>query len=411
MSAPTSLQAVINGLPGVLTISWTAGSGNVSYTFVITQTIQGVSSTLASDGTSFTSASYSNIVTGATYTFTVSGWSGAGGTGIQYPAVAPFPIVSYYNPFGGPQGVQGYQGIQGIQGGTGPTGMQGVQGIQGPAFGATGPTGPTYIGGSLLTEPITGSIVIGPTAGFGVLGGPVTDINFSGNINNTVNTSRNSIGGVMLGPNGTISNVIGATGSIGGVKFLGGAAMDFGNVISGTINSVTIDKFNNGSFGFSSIGAGRISATGGFTGPFSNTINGVSLNSADTSTINLVTFGPTGAISTPSTINAVGGTVGAVFMTGGYVTAIDYTATSDARTKTDVSTISNALNIVKALRGVYFTRKGETDRSVGVIAQEVEGVLPEVVHTGGDGMKSVSYGNVVGLLIEAVKELAEKMER
>jgi hypothetical protein len=390
MSAPTSLQAVINGLPGVLTISWTAGSGNVSYTFVITQTIQGVSSTFASDGTTELSVSYNNIVTGATYTFTVSGWSGADGTGTQYPAVAPFPIVSYYNPFGGPQGVQGYQGIQGIQGGTGPTGMQGVQGIQGPAFGATGPTGPTYIGGTLLTGDIIGNnINIGRTAGFGIVGGPVSDINFSGNIKNTVITSTNVIGGVTLGP---------------------GATMDVGNVISGTINGVTITSA--GCTGFGSIGAtGRISAGGGFTGPFSNTINGVSLNSAGTSTINLVTIGPTGAISTPSTINALGGTVGAVFMTGGYVTALDYTATSDARTKTDVSTISNALNIVKALRGVYFTRKGETDRSVGVIAQEVEEILPEVVHTGDDGIKSVSYGNVVGLLIEAVKELAEKMER
>jgi hypothetical protein len=75
-----------------------------------------------------------------------------------------------------------------------------------------------------------------------------------------------------------------------------------------------------------------------------------------------------------------------------------------------IVTITNALDKVKALRGVYFTRNGETDRSVGVIAQEVEEVLPEVVHTGSDDMKSVSYGNMVGLLIEAVKELAEKMK-
>ena len=108
-----------------------------------------------------------------------------------------------------------------------------------------------------------------------------------------------------------------------------------------------------------------------------------------------------------STVNRIGGvTLGA----NGYASAVDFTATSDARTKNDIVTITNALDKVKALRGVYFTRNGETDRSVGVIAQEVEAVLPEVVHTGADEMKSVSYGNMVGLLIEAVKELAEKMK-
>jgi hypothetical protein len=104
---------------------------------------------------------------------------------------------------------------------------------------------------------------------------------------------------------------------------------------------------------------------------------------------------------TTSTCNAI--------YTTGTVSASDFTATSDRRLKSDISTISNALETVKGLRGVYFTRLGETKRSVGVIAQEVEEVLPEVVH--GDEMKSVSYGNIVGLLIEAVKELSEKMER
>ena len=47
---------------------------------------------------------------------------------------------------------------------------------------------------------------------------------------------------------------------------------------------------------------------------------------------------------------------------------------------------------------------------VGVIAQEVEEVLPDVVHEGEDGMKAVAYGNIVGVLIEAIKELKERVE-
>jgi len=101
----------------------------------------------------------------------------------------------------------------------------------------------------------------------------------------------------------------------------------------------------------------------------------------------------------------------ATLTVGTSVTSGDFIATSDRRLKSDISTISNALGIIKNMRGVYFTRLGQSKRSVGVIAQEVEEVLPEVVHTGDDEMKSVSYGNIVGLLIEAVKELTEKMEK
>ena len=58
--------------------------------------------------------------------------------------------------------------------------------------------------------------------------------------------------------------------------------------------------------------------------------------------------------------------------------------------------------------GVYFERKNEIGaRRIGLIAQEVEEVLPEVVYTDSDGMKSVSYGSIIGLLIEAIKEQQE----
>ena len=118
----------------------------------------------------------------------------------------------------------------------------------------------------------------------------------------------------------------------------------------------------------------------------------------------------TGTNSNTLTVGAGNGTGNAIYTTG-TILASDVTASSDRRMKSDIATISNALEIVKNMRGVYFTRLGQSSRSVGVIAQEVEEVLPEVVHTGSDDMKSVSYGNIVGLLIEAVKELAEKMEK
>jgi ATP-dependent protease HslVU (ClpYQ) peptidase subunit len=97
-------------------------------------------------------------------------------------------------------------------------------------------------------------------------------------------------------------------------------------------------------------------------------------------------------------------------ISGGSARAVSFITTSDRRVKNNIQSISNALDIVKGLRGVYYTRIGNTQRDVGVIAQEVEEVLPEVVHTSGDDLKSVSYGNMVSVLVEAVKTLSERLE-
>jgi hypothetical protein len=91
----------------------------------------------------------------------------------------------------------------------------------------------------------------------------------------------------------------------------------------------------------------------------------------------------------------------------GVVTAPNFVSSSDARLKSDVGTIVDALALVSALRGVRFTMDGS--RQIGVIAQEVETVLPEVVRVGEAGQLSVAYGNITGLLIEAVKELAARV--
>jgi hypothetical protein len=85
----------------------------------------------------------------------------------------------------------------------------------------------------------------------------------------------------------------------------------------------------------------------------------------------------------------------------------DVTAFSDERLKSDIDTIDNALDKVMNMRGVTFDRDGR--RGTGVIAQEMQKVMPEVVHDEGEYM-SVAYGNLVGVLIEAVKELKAEIE-
>jgi hypothetical protein len=91
----------------------------------------------------------------------------------------------------------------------------------------------------------------------------------------------------------------------------------------------------------------------------------------------------------------------------GEVTAVDFNSTSDFNLKTNIQTVDNALEIVDNLRGVSFEWKENGKKSYGVIAQELEKVLPELVK-GGDP-KTVSYSGIIGVLIEAVKELSEEV--
>ena len=98
----------------------------------------------------------------------------------------------------------------------------------------------------------------------------------------------------------------------------------------------------------------------------------------------------------------------------------DFTATgnvgaySDMALKEDIYEIENALDKVKKLRGVHFTKKADKSKEIGVVANEVEKVVPELVDEVEDEklgtIKTMKYANTVGLLIEAVKDLSKQVE-
>lgn len=90
---------------------------------------------------------------------------------------------------------------------------------------------------------------------------------------------------------------------------------------------------------------------------------------------------------------------------GDVVAAGNVTAYSDLRLKDDVELIKGAVTKCMALRGVTFTMKGNSERSTGLIAQEVRKVLPEAVTETEDGVLTLAYGNMAGLFVEAIKEL------
>ena len=76
--------------------------------------------------------------------------------------------------------------------------------------------------------------------------------------------------------------------------------------------------------------------------------------------------------------------------------------------KYNIKNVNGALNKLEMLNGVEFTWKNTNLESIGVIAQDVEDVFPELVSTT-DGKKTVNYNGLIGVLIEAVKTLNEKI--
>jgi len=95
--------------------------------------------------------------------------------------------------------------------------------------------------------------------------------------------------------------------------------------------------------------------------------------------------------------------------TGNMTIAGTLTQNSDASLKTNIQTIPNALEKTLQLRGVEYDRIGTNKHEIGLIAQEVEQVLPELVSET-NGIKSVAYSNVVSILVESIKELKQEID-
>ena len=92
----------------------------------------------------------------------------------------------------------------------------------------------------------------------------------------------------------------------------------------------------------------------------------------------------------------------------GKMYAQSYTSTSDANLKENIAEIPNAVEKVEAIRGVTFDWKDGSGSTAGIIAQEVEAVMPMLIENG--EFKRVEYNGLVGLLIEAVKELSAEVK-
>ena len=250
--------------------------------------------------------------------------------------------------------------------------------------------------------------------GLSTLGGYV-------DINNSVDVgvNLNVVGLTTLGGYVDINNSVDISGNlnisgiatIASVSIVGAALSSL--VVTGisTLGVTSISQLNVSgisTLGIVQISSGIITATSGIityfgdgsnlTGLAGNPTLQTVLNTGNTSTIGM-------SISGVTTLTTLTGTH---INISGICTAQDFDALSDINYKTNILTIENALDKVNELRGVSFDWKKSGSPSYGVIAQELEDVLPELVH--GEEPKTVNYNGIIGVLIEAVKELKKEVE-
>jgi hypothetical protein len=226
----------------------------------------------------------------------------------------------------------------------------------------------------------TGSVSVGngtlTVQGTGALGGSGTfSANQSGNVTVSISHDDTSSQGSVNNSGATVIQDVTLDG-YGHVTALGSHTLTLANLgYTGATNANYITNNNQ-----LTNGAGYTTNVGDITNVSAGT--------------NLTGGGSSGSV----TLNV---TASPTFTT---VTATTFNTTSDRNTKTDITPISDAVSKVQQLGGYSFTFKDSGEKSSGVIAQEVQAVLPELVQEGGEGHLTVQYGNMVGLLIEAIKE-------
>ena len=253
------------------------------------------------------------------------------------------------------------------------------------------------------------------TAGVARYNGSHFEVNFGG-VDGTVGLASNTTGPVMA--------IDGTANQITATRNEGRVILGFPNDI--TINgTLTANNFSGDGSSLSDVISGVGLQTGGninqnligvgltildFVGPVVGVVTGTRGTITIESGADINTIGSANQVLFKNNNNDAVTSPNLTFNGTNLVCAGTVTANSDERLKENVETIPDALDKVKQLRGVEFDHKNTGDHCLGVIAQEVEKIVPDVVYEDALGVKSVAYMNMVALLIEAVKDQQKQID-
>jgi hypothetical protein len=192
------------------------------------------------------------------------------------------------------------------------------------------------------------------------------------------------------------------------------AGLSSNNTFTGTLNT-----FNNAVTISGSLTADDAGFTGLVTAPSitANTFSGTLSGTASVATtVTLVATNTADAVHYPVFVDTATGNENVRTDTGftynpssGILASTDFNSTSDALLKKNITPVENALALINNLNGYTFDWKDRNRSSVGVTAQDVEKILPQLVTEINDH-KTVNYNGLIGVLIEAVKELSKKID-
>jgi hypothetical protein len=211
----------------------------------------------------------------------------------------------------------------------------------------------------------------------------------------------------------TATNVIGGTGSItsltvSGITTLGSVQISPTGIITSSNPGVTTVVYYGDGSNLEGVTAFNVDTEVNSSEPVYPTLaSGVGVNRVGISTTKLVFVESTASLGIGTT-NPISNLhiVGNVFCTG-IITATDFNCASDAKLKTNIQPIENPLEKVSQINGVSFNWIEDNKPSIGVIADELQNVLPELVSD--TDPKTVNYNGLIGLLIECVKQQQEEI--
>lgn len=272
-------------------------------------------------------------------------------------------------------------------------------------------TGDIDASGSLsVGSSITGSLIYGNGIN---LSGIVTSLVAGSNITLSGSSGRVTVS-ASVPPSG-LSNIVEDT-----TPQLGGDLDLNSNDITGTGNINITGIVTASSFVGNIIG----NIIGNVTGTASTTSHTTITNDTTSSTNNYITFVSATSGNRPQKVSSTGMifnplskqvTFGGALTVGninsvGVVTATDFNSSSDINLKENIRVIDNAVEKIEQLNGIYFTWKDSKKPAIGVVAQEVQTVFPELVNQLPNGNLTVNYDSLIAVLIESIKELKNEIE-